>query len=117
MALPDAALVANGVLHASATGTVDVGSGNGQVASFGLARLLLVPVTAFSLDVRSALGFGDQLDVSAVAGDTNITSVTIDVVPFVNDINGIPSSLRLRLDISADALLTVLLNARHTEGR
>lgn len=117
MALPAPTLIAGGVHHVVAEGTVDVGVGEGQVPAFGANQLMLVSVLAFSQQLRRDDSFQDQVYVTAKAMDNTITDVRLDAVPFATGADGLASQLRLRVDITADTDLYLRIEFHHSTGR
>lgn len=110
-----AALVASGLQHAAATGSITVGAGFGEVAALGVGQLMQIRLP-FASKVFNAVGFADQLYVTAKSLDGNVSDVRLNATPVTYDATG--AILRLDVDIAAaPASMYILIEAHHSIGR
>ena len=92
-------LVADGLHHAKSQGSIDIGSGVGQVAATGSNQLLQVALP-FDLKVITPVGFAEQSYVFCKSSDGNVSDVRPDATPVVFPPSG-PPLAQFRVDITA----------------
>lgn len=117
MTLAAPTLIANGRHHAQVEGQITVGAGDGEVPAFGANQLMTVDITAFEEVIREYLGFQDQFYIWTQSLDGNVTDIRLDAQEFDLDAQGVPIKLRLRVDITANASIRLLLESHHSAGR
>jgi hypothetical protein len=117
MALAAPTLIAHGRHHADVEGVITVGPGDGEVPAFGLNQLMTVDITAFEEVIRNYLGFEDQFYIWFQSLDGNVTDVRLDAQEFGIDSEGVPITLRIRVDITANATVKMILESHHSAGR